>query len=387
MNTLHRYRMISGIAHKLADYANAWSRMGILIMIMSSAYSGAVHAERIKDIASIEGVRSNQLVGYGLVVGLDKSGDKTAFTGQSLRSMLTRLGITLPPGLDPKSKNIAAVSVQAELPPFSKPGQMIDVTVSSLGDAKSLRGGTLLMSPLKGADGQVYAMAQGSLVVSGLSASGQDGSSVTVNNPNVGRIPNGATVERVVNTSFAGEDALIFNLHAPDFTTANRMAESINRVLGANTAKAMDATSVRVTAPLDPSQKVTFASVVENMMVIPDDAPARVIVNSRTGTVVINGKVRVQPAAVSHGSMTVTITEAPQVSQPGAFSNGQTVVTPKSNVKVNEDKNHMFVFNPGVSLDEIVKAVNNVGAAPSDLVAILEALKSSGSLHAELIVI
>lgn len=389
MNTLHRHRMISGIAHKLADYANAWSRMAILavIVLASIAYSGSVRAERIKDIASIEGVRSNQLVGYGLVVGLDKSGDKTAFTGQSLRSMLTRLGITLPPGLDPKSKNIAAVSVQAELPPFAKPGQTIDVTVSSLGDAKSLRGGTLLLSPLKGADGQVYAIAQGSLVVSGLSASGQDGSSVTVNNPNVGRIPNGATVERVVNTSFAGEDALIFNLHAPDFTTANRMAESINRVLGANTAKAMDATSVRVTAPLDPSQKVTFASVVENMMVIPDDAPARVIVNSRTGTVVINGKVRVQPAAVSHGSMTVTITEAPQVSQPGAFSNGQTVVTPKSDVKVNEDKNHMFVFNPGVSLDEIVKAVNNVGAAPSDLVAILEALKSSGSLHAELIVI
>ncbi|MGZ5049736.1 MAG: flagellar basal body P-ring protein FlgI [Methylobacter sp.] len=397
MNTMHRHQMISGsrdagaagIAHKVAGYANAWSHIAILaaILLASIAYSGSVHAERIKDIASIEGVRSNQLVGYGLVVGLDKSGDKTAFTGQSLRSMLTRLGITLPPGLDPKSKNIAAVSVQAELPPFSKPGQTIDVTVSSLGDAKSLRGGTLLMSPLKGADGQVYAMAQGSLVVSGLSASGQDGSSVTVNNPNVGRIPNGATVERVVNTSFAGDDALIFNLHAPDFTTANRMAESINRVLGANTAKALDATSVRVTAPLDPSQKVTFASVVENMMVIPDDAPARVIVNSRTGTVVINGKVRVQPAAVSHGSMTVTITEAPQVSQPGAFSNGQTVVTPKSDVKVNEEKNHMFVFNPGVSLDEIVKAVNNVGAAPSDLVAILEALKSSGSLHAELIVI
>jgi len=360
----------------------------IFLVLLGIVYSGSVCAERIKDIASIEGVRSNQLVGYGLVVGLDKSGDKTAFTGQSLRSMLTRLGITLPPGIDPKSKNIAAVSIQADLPPFAKPGQTIDVTISSLGDAKSLRGGTLLMSPLKGADGQVYAIAQGSLVVSGLSASGQDGSSVTVNNPNVGRIPNGATVERTVNTSFADGDALIFNLHTSDFTTANRMAESINKVLGANTAKALDATSVRVSAPIDPNQKVTFASVVENMMVIPDDAPARVIVNSRTGTVVINGKVRVQPAAVSHGSLTVTITEDPQVSQPGAFSsNGQTVVTPKSKLKVEEEKNHMFVFNPGVSLDEIVQAVNNVGAAPSDLVAILEALKSAGSLHAELMVI
>ncbi|WP_031436929.1 flagellar basal body P-ring protein FlgI [Methylobacter tundripaludum] len=359
----------------------------IFLLLLGIAVSGPVCAERIKDIASIEGVRSNQLVGYGLVVGLDKSGDKTTFTGQSLRSMLTRLGITLPPGLDPKSKNIAAVSVQAELPPFAKSGQAIDVTVSSLGDAKSLRGGSLLMSPLKGADGQVYAIAQGSLVVSGLSASGQDGSSVTVNNPNVGRIPNGAIVERTVSTSFSEGDALVFNLHSPDFTTANRMAESINRVLGTNTAKAIDATSVRVNAPVDPNQKVTFASVVENMMVTPDDAPARVIVNSRTGTVVVNGKVRVQPAAVSHGSLTVTITENPQVSQPNALSNGQTVVTPKSNIKVEEEKNHMFVFNPGVSLDEIVQAVNNVGAAPSDLVAILEALKSAGSLHAELIVI
>ncbi|MCF7966585.1 flagellar basal body P-ring protein FlgI [Methylobacter sp. Wu8] len=356
-------------------------------LILGIVFSGPVHAERIKDIATIEGVRSNQLVGYGLVVGLDKSGDKTPFTGQSLRSMLARLGMTLPPGIDPKAKNIAAVSIQADLPAFAKPGQTIDVTVSSLGDAKSLRGGTLLMSPLKGADGQVYAIAQGSLVVSGLSASGNDGSSVTVNNPNVGRIPNGAIVERVVNSSFSDGDALIFNLHSPDFTTANRMAESINRVLGVNTAKALDATSVRVNAPVDPTQKVSFASVVENMMVTPDDAAARVIVNSRTGTVVVNGKVRVQPAAVSHGSLTVTITEDLQVSQPNAFSNGQTRVTPKSDVKVEEEKNHMFVFNPGVSLDEIVQAVNNVGAAPSDLVAILEALKSAGSLHAELIVI
>jgi flagellar P-ring protein FlgI len=346
-----------------------------------------VYAERIKDIASIEGIRTNQLVGYGLVVGLDKSGDKNKFTGQSLRSMLGRFGLTLPPGVDPKSKNIAAVAIQAELPAFSKPGQMIDVTVSSIGDAKSLRGGTLLMSPLKGADGQVYAIAQGNLVVSGLSASGQDGSSITVNNPSVGRIPNGATVERTVNTPFSEGNSLTFNLHTPDFTTANHMAESINNVLGANTAKAIDATSVKVTGPVDSGQKVNFASMVENIAVALDDAPARIIVNSRTGTVVINSKVRVQPAAVSHGSLTVTISEDPQVSQPAPLSGGQTTVTPKSNVQVDQEKNHMFVFNPGVSLDEIVKAVNNVGASPSDLVAILEALKSAGALRAELIII
>jgi len=357
------------------------------VLILATIVINPVYAERIKDIASIEGVRPNQLVGYGLVVGLVQTGDKTKFTGQSLRSMVGRLGLTLPAGVDPKAKNIAAVSIQAELPAFAKPGQQIDVTVSSLGDAKSLRGGTLLMSPLRGADGQVYAIAQGSLVVSGLSASGQDGSSITVNNPNVGRIPSGATVERVVNTPFAEGNALTFNLHTSDFTTANRMAESINNVMGPNTAKPLDSTSVRVNAPLDPSQKVTFASMIENMEVLPDDAPAKIIVNSRTGTVVINSKVRVQPAAVSHGSLTVTISENPQVSQPAPLSGGQTVVTPQSDIKVQEEKNHMFVFNPGVSLDEIVKAVNNVGAAPSDLVAILEALKSAGALRAELIVI
>jgi flagellar P-ring protein FlgI len=359
----------------------------IIYLLIGLVFSTAIHAERIKDIATIAGVRTNQLVGYGLVVGLDKSGDKTKFTGQSIRSMLGRLGLTLPPGIDPKAKNVAAVAVSAELPPFAKPGQLIDVTVSSIGDAKSLRGGTLLLSPLKGADGQVYAIAQGNLVVGGLSASGQDGSSVTVNNPSVGRIANGATVERTVNTPFSDGETLVFNLHSPDFTTANRMAESINQVLGPNTAKPLDATSVSVSAPLDAGQKVTFASMVENLMVAPDDAPARIIINSRTGTVVINSKVRVQPAAVSHGSLTVTISENPQVSQPAPLSGGQTVVTPQSNVRVQEDKSHMFVFNPGVSLDEIVQAVNNVGAAPSDLVAILEALKTAGALRAELIVI
>ena len=350
-------------------------------------FAQIAHAERIKDIASIAGVRSNQLVGYGLVTGLDKSGDKTLFTGQSLRSMMGKLGLTLPPTTDPKSKNVALVSIHADLPPFAKPGQKIDVTVSSIGDAKSLRGGSLLMSPLRGADGNVYAVAQGNLVVGGLAAGGQDGSKVTVNNPLVGRVPNGATVERAVPTSFDQSADLVFNLNTADFTTSQRMADSINKALGADTAQAVDATSVSVRAPINPSQRVGFASMIENIELAPDEAPAKVIVNSRTGTVVINSKVRVQPAAVSHGSLTVTITENQQVSQPNPLSGGQTVVTPQSNVSVKEDKNHMFVFNPGVSLDEIVQAVNGVGAGPSDLVAILEALKSAGALRAELIVI
>jgi flagellar P-ring protein precursor FlgI len=356
-----------------------------LLLMLCSTWA---YAERIKDIASIQGVRSNQLVGYGLVVGLNTSGDKNKFTGQTLSSMLGRFGLTLPAGVDPKSKNIAAVAIEAELPAFAKPGQTIDVTVSSIGDAKSLRGGILLMSPLKGADGQVYAVAQGSLIVNGLSASGKDGSNITVNNPSVGRIPNGATVERTVSTPFGEGRVLVFNLHTADFTTANRMAEAINTILGANTAKPIDATSVSVNAPHDVGQKVSFAAMVENITVALDDAPARIIVNSRTGTVVINSKVRVQPAAVSHGSLTVTISENPQASQPAPFSRGgQTVVTPQSDVRAEEGNNRMFVFNPGVSLDEIVQAVNNVGASPSDLVAILEALKSAGALRAELIVI
>ncbi len=359
----------------------------LIPLLILTGLSTPVSAERIKDIASIQGVRNNQLVGYGLVVGLDKSGDKNKFTGQTLSSMLGRFGLTLPAGVDPKSKNIAAVAIQADLPPFAKPGQTIDITVSSIGDAKSLRGGTLLMSPLKGADGQVYAVAQGNLVVNGLSASGQDGSSITVNNPSVGRIPNGATVERTVNSPFSEGKELIFNLHTADFTTANRMAESINSTLGFGTAKAIDATSVSVKGPIDSGQKVNFASMVENIMVALDDAPARIIVNSRTGTVVINSKVRVQPAAVTHGNLSVTISENPQVSQPGALSRGQTAVTPQSDVQVEQEKNRMFVFKPGVSLDEIVKSVNKVGASPSDLVAILEALKSAGALRAELIII
>lgn len=348
-----------------------------------------VSAERIKDMASIAGVRSNQLIGYGLVVGLDKSGDKTRFTGQSMLNMLSQLGIVLPSGIDPKSKNIAAVALSADLPAFAKPGQKIDLTVSSIGDAKSLRGGTLLMSSLKGADGNVYAIAQGNLVVDGISVGGQDGSKVTVNNPSVGRIPGGASVERSVPSPFDQGDAVVFNLNEADFTTANRMAEAINKQFGANTAKPIDATSVRVYAPADASQRVSFAAMLENVQVTADDAPAKIIVNSRSGTVVINGKVTVRPAAVSHGSLTVTVNEDIQVSQPEAFSGpgAQTAITPSSGIKVAEGKSHMMVFNPGVSLNEIVNAVNAVGAGPIDLIAILEALKVAGAIRAELIII
>ncbi len=369
--------MLNRIKHRFAP-------LGLIALFI---FSFCVHAERIKDLASMAGVRSNQLVGYGLVVGLNGTGDKTKFTGQSLRSMLARLGVRLPPGIDPKSKNVAAVSIHAELPPFAKPGQTIDITVSSIGDAKSLRGGSLLMSPLQGADGQVYAIAQGNLVVGGLSAAGLDGSKLTVNIPSVGRIPNGASVERAVSSPFGDSAFLMFNLHTQDFTTANRMAEAINGVVGASTAQAIDAASIRINAPLDIAQRVAFASIIENIQVSPGEAPARVIINSRTGTVVINSTVRVMPAAVSHGNLIVTINENIGVSQPAPFGAGETKVVPQSDLKVQEEDNRMFVFNPGVTLDEIVRAVNGVGAAPSDLVAILEALKSAGALRAELIII
>ncbi len=364
--------------------------LALLLTLSLAIVPGLVRAERIKDLVTIAGVRSNQLIGYGLVVGLDGSGDKenaSPFTMQSLKSMLTQLGIVVPPGVRLRPKNVAAVVVHADLPPFAKNGQKIDVTVSSVGDAKSLRGGSLLMTPLKGADGRVYAMAQGNLVVGGISAAGADGSKVTVNIPSAGRIPNGATVERTVPTLFNKGNHLTLNLKSGDFTTVRRIVDAINKAVGPGTARAIDAASVALSAPMDPSQRVSFFSMVENIEVEPGTAPARVIVNSRTGTVVISNQVRVGPAAVSHGSLVVTISENPQVSQPGAFSGGTTAVVPQSNVDVAEQSNRMFLFNPGTSLDEVVRAVNQVGAAPSDLVAILEALKQAGALSAELIVI
>lgn len=350
-----------------------------------------VRADRIKDVASFAGVRTNQLIGVGLVVGLDSSGDQTSqapFTVQALKNLLAQLGLVVPPGVSPQLRNVAAVSVHAELPPFAKPGQQIDVTVSSIGNARSLRGGSLLVTTLKGLDGQVYAIAQGNLVVGGFGVDANDGSSVSVNIPSAGRIPNGATVERSVPSDFGSRPNMMLNLHSGDFSTASRVAQRINTEMGAGSAWPVDAISVEVRAPQDPSQRVTYLSMIENLEFTPAEAPARVIINSRTGTVVIGANVRVSPAAVSHGSLVVTISEDFNVSQPGPFSpGGQTVVTPDSNIEISEDGGHMFLFDPDVSLDSIVRAVNEVGAAPGDLVAILEALKQSGSLHAELIVI
>jgi flagellar P-ring protein precursor FlgI len=346
-----------------------------------------VQAERVKDLASIAGVRNNQLVGFGLVVGLNGTGDKTRFTGQSLRTMLRELGVTLPPGVDPGSKNVAAVSIHADLPPFAKPGQTIDISVSSLGDANSLRGGSLLMTPLKGADGKIYAIAQGNLVVNGFGADAGDGSRVTVNIPSAGRVPNGATVERTVRNAFNVGDHIILNLNQPDFTTASRLADSINHTLGKGSARSIDAASVKVNAPRDPSQRVPFLSLVENLQLTPGEAAARVVVNSRSGTIVIGQHVRVSPAAVTHGNLSVTISANAEVSQPNAFSEGETVITPNFDIEIGEEDSRMFVFNPGISLDEIVRAVNQVGAAPGDLVSILEALKQAGALHADLVII
>lgn len=368
----------------------AWA-LGLPLLTLLMLLSAATLAnERVKDLASVAGVRSNQLVGYGLVVGLDGTGDQTTqapFTAQSLRNMLGQLGVTVPAGTNLQLKNVAAVMVHAELPAFAKPGQNIDITVSSIGNAASLRGGSLLMTPLRGADGEVYAVAQGNLVVGGFGAGGRDGSRISVNVPSAGRIPSGATVEREVPSAFHQGDSLVLNLHRADFTTAQRLADVINETLGDGLAQPLDATSVRVAAPMDQGQRVGFVSVLENLTVMPGAPRARVIVNARTGTVVMGGDVKVFPAAVAHGSLTVTITESFDVSQPQPFGRGQTVVTPRTDIDVDEGGSRMFPFGPGTSLDEIVRAVNEVGAAPGDLVAILEALHSAGALRAELIVI
>ena len=347
-------------------------------------------AERIKDLARLAGMRDNQLVGYGLVVGLDGTGDQTGqtpFTVQSLKSYLNRLGVRIPQGQSLQLKNVAAVSLHAVLPPFAKPGQTMDVTVSAIGNAKSLRGGSLLMSPLLGADSRLYALAQGNIVVAGLGVATGDGNSVTVNVPTAGRIPNGATVEVAAPTFLGGANTLTFNVHRPDFTTVQRIVEAINAAAGEGTARAIDPMSIEVDAPTDPTGRVDFVASIENLSIEPGDGAAKVVVNARTGTVVIGRNVRVTAAAVSHGNLAVTISSQPLISQPGAFSRGRTVESATTEIDVQRDTGQMFVFEPGVSLDEIVQAVNQVGAGPMELVAILEALKEAGALRAELIVI
>ncbi|ABU70271.1 MULTISPECIES: flagellar basal body P-ring protein FlgI [Vibrio] len=360
----------------------------ILLALLSVAlFATTAQAARIKDVAQVAGVRSNQLVGYGLVSGLPGTGESNPFTEQSFAAMLQNFGIQMPPGTKPKIKNVAAVMVTATLPPFSKPGQQVDVTVSSIGSAKSLRGGTLLQTFLKGLDGQVYAVAQGNLVVSGFSAEGADGSKIVGNNPTVGLISSGATVEREIPNPFGRGDYITFNLLDSDFTTAQRMADAVNNFLGPQMASAVDATSVRVRAPRDVSQRVAFLSAIENLEFDPADGAAKIIVNSRTGTIVVGKHVRLKPAAVTHGGMTVAIKENLNVSQPNGFSGGQTVVVPDSDIEVNEEKGKMFKFEPGLTLDDLVRAVNEVGAAPSDLMAILQALKQAGAIEGQLIII
>ncbi|MCD7100251.1 flagellar basal body P-ring protein FlgI [Stenotrophomonas sp. MMGLT7] len=359
-------------------------------LLASLALAAPAAAERIKDLAQVGGVRGNALVGYGLVVGLDGSGDRTSqapFTVQSLKNMLGELGVNVPSSVNPQLKNVAAVAIHAELPAFAKPGQPIDVTVSSIGNSVSLRGGSLLMAPLKGADGQVYAIAQGNLVVGGFGAQGKDGSRISVNVPSVGRIPNGATVERALPDVFAGSGEITLNLHQSDFTTVSRMVAALDDNFGPGVARAVDGGTVAVRAPTDPGARIGMLARIENLELTPGSAPAKVVVNARTGTVVIGSLVRVSPAAISHGSLTVTISESANVSQPNAFGGGQTVVTPQSNVSASQEGNRMFKFEGGTTLDEIVRAVNEVGAAPGDLIAILEALRQAGALSAELEVI
>ena len=360
-----------------------------LVIGCFSASVSPTYAERIKDLATFAGIRDNQLVGYGVVVGLDGTGDgNLQYTLQSMKSLISRFGVVMPEGVTPGLKNAAAVMLTADLPPFAKPGQRIDVTISTVGGAKSLRGGTLLMAPLMGADGEIYAMAQGNLAVGGLGIEAADGSKLTVNVPTVGRIPAGATVERRLRTPFETEPYLVLNMNTADFTTVRRVADAINKTLGTETAKAMDGVSVRVTAPLALDQKVAFMSVLENIEIQAAEPRARVIVNSRTGTIVIGSSVRVTPAAVSHGNLTVRISEDTTISQPGPFAEaGETTTAAESKIDVDEEPVRMFVFDPGTELSSIVDAINAVGASSGDLVAILEALRQSGALRADLIVI
>ena len=363
-----------------------------LLAVLALALPKAAHAERIKDIAMVEGARTNQLIGFGLVVGLDGTGDQvtqTQFTIQAARSMLQQFGVNLPPGVNPQTKNMASVMVTAELQAFTKPGQKMDVTVSSIGNAKSLRGGELLLTQLKGGNGEVYAVAQGGLVVSGFGAEGSDGSSVSVNTKASGRIPNGALIEREVGNALDdGSNRITFNLHSADFTTAKNMASEINRMMGAGTAEALDAVSISVLAPTDTAQKVAYLAELENIEVSKANSAAKIIVNARSGTIVIGSEVVVKPAAVATGSLTVTIDESFAVSQPGPFAaGGETAVVPQSTVNAEQEEAKFFVMEGGVNLQDIVAAINKVGAAPGDLIAVLEALQQAGALSAQIIVI
>jgi flagellar P-ring protein precursor FlgI len=361
----------------------------LLTVLAALMVADAARAERVKDLASIGGVRNNQLIGYGLVVGLDGSGDQTTqtpFTVQSIINMLSNMGTTLPPGTSLQLKNVAAVMVTATLPPFARTGQQIDVTVSSMGNAKSLNGGTLVMTPLKGADGQVYAMAQGNVLVSGVGASA-GGSSVTVNHLSVGRITGGATVEREVATTVGLGEFVFFDLNTGDFATAQRLVDVVNQAMGPGTAAASDARQIRVRAPLDTAERVAFIGRVENLELQPAQVAARVIVNGRTGSVVMNQSVVVDNCAVAHGNLAVMVNAENTVSQPNALAAGQTATTTNAQIEIKQGGGGLVNLRSGANLADVVKALNAIGANPQDLIAILQAMKSAGALRAELEII
>jgi flagellar P-ring protein precursor FlgI len=366
--------------------------MSVPVMLAGLAFalfSALAQAERIKDLTTVQGVRSNQMVGYGLVVGLDGSGDQTTqtpFTTQSLRAMLTQMGVNLPSGVSPQLKNVAAVMVTAMLPAFAKPGQSMDITVSSMGNAKSLRGGTLLLTPLRGADGQVYAMAQGNVLIAGAGAS-SGGSKAQINQLNSGRIPNGATVERAVASPLMLGETIDLELHASDFGTARRVAAAINASMPGELAQALDGRVVRVRAPLDANERVSFMAHIEDLRVDVSVPPARVIVNARTGSVIMNQAVTLEACAVAHGNLSVTISSTPVISQPGPLSEGKTVVEQKTDIQIRQDGGNLVMLEAGARLADVVKALNALGATPQDLLAILQAMSVAGALRAELEII
>ncbi|WP_067068153.1 flagellar basal body P-ring protein FlgI [Mitsuaria chitosanitabida] len=362
---------------------------GLLALMALLSIATPAQATRIKEVAAVQGVRSNPLTGYGLVVGLDGTGDQTTqapFTGQSMTAMLQQFGVLLPPGVTMQPRNVAAVMITASLPPFAQPGQPLDVTVSSMGNAKSLRGGTLIATPLRGADGQVYAIAQGNMVVGGAGAS-QGGSKVQINHLSAGRIPGGALVERSVPTPLQQNEYLQLDLNASDFGMARAVAKAINRAKGEGTAAAVDGRVVRVRAPLTPDARVSFLADMENLPIDMDIPAARIVINARTGSVVMNQAVTLQPCAVAHGNLAVTISSTPQVSQPNALSGGQTTVTEKTDISIKQEPGSLIQLPAGARLNDVVKALNTLGATPQDLLAILQAMKSAGALNAELEVI
>ena len=365
----------------------------VLAALLASAalwWPVPAHAARIKEVASIQGVRTNQLVGYGLVVGLDGTGDQNTqapFATQSLLAMLQQMGVTVPPGQSIQLKNLATVMVTAQLPAFAQPGQTIDVNVSSLANAKSLRGGTLIATPLKGADGQVYAMAQGNLIVGGAGASAA-GSKVQINHLSAGRIPEGATVERAVATPLAQGDSIQLDLNSSDYSTAREVVNAINQRMGPGTADALDGRAIRVRMPGSADARVAFLAEIQNLDVRPATPAAKVVINARTGSVVMNQAVTLAACAVAHGSLSVTISTTPSVSQPGPFARaGQTAVTEKADITITQQAGALVQMAPGAKLADVVKALNSLGATPQDLLAILQAMKSAGALTAELEVI